>query len=86
MVPRVKPPTPALLERLRSPSFLSEAQRKAIHLSFIVLPFDLLFETLHQSPPVQEAGQAVVGGLGLQRTLLLLDLLGHGVEGPGQDS
>jgi dolichol kinase len=31
---------------LRSPSFLSEAQRKLIHLSFVVLPLELLFETL----------------------------------------
>lgn len=36
-----KPRTP-----LRSASFLSEAQRKAIHLSFIVLPLELLFEVL----------------------------------------
>ncbi len=34
------------LALLRSPSFLSELRRKAIHLSFIVLPLDLLFEVL----------------------------------------
>jgi len=31
---------------LRSRTFLTEAQRKAIHLSFIVLPLELLFQTL----------------------------------------
>jgi dolichol kinase len=31
---------------LRSPSFLSELRRKAIHLSLLVLPLDLLFEVL----------------------------------------
>jgi dolichol kinase len=34
------------LAPLRSPSFLSELKRKAIHLSFLVLPLDLLFEVL----------------------------------------
>ena len=34
------------LEPLRSPSFLTEARRKAIHLSFLVLPLELLFQTL----------------------------------------
>jgi len=38
------PPDP--LAPLRSPAFLSEAQRKAIHLAFIVLPLELLFEVL----------------------------------------
>jgi dolichol kinase len=39
------PPTDPLAV-LRSPSFLSELQRKAIHLSLLVLPLDLLFEVL----------------------------------------
>ncbi|HTM57007.1 MAG TPA: phosphatidate cytidylyltransferase [Candidatus Udaeobacter sp.] len=34
------------LEPLRSRSWLVEARRKAIHLSFMVLPLDLLFELL----------------------------------------
>ena len=34
------------LAPLRSKSFLTEAQRKAIHLSFVVLPLELLFQTL----------------------------------------
>ena len=44
------PPEPAdptdPLAALRSPSFLSELRRKAIHLSLLVLPLDLLFEVL----------------------------------------
>jgi dolichol kinase len=38
------PPDP--LAPLRSPSFLTEAQRKAIHLSFLILPLELLYQTL----------------------------------------
>jgi dolichol kinase len=34
------------LAALRSPSFLSELRRKAIHLSLIILPLDLLLELL----------------------------------------
>jgi dolichol kinase len=34
------------LEPLRSPQWLSEARRKAIHLGFLVLPLDLLHEVL----------------------------------------
>ena len=34
------------LEALRSPQWLSEARRKAIHLSFIVLPLELLLRVL----------------------------------------
>lgn len=47
MTPPV-PPGPGAdpLAPLRSPSFLSELRRKAIHLSFLVLPLDLLFEVL----------------------------------------
>ena len=46
-----RPPAVADLDldpatRLRSPSFLAELWRKAIHLSFLVLPLDLLFEVL----------------------------------------
>jgi dolichol kinase len=48
VTPPAPPPGPGAdpLAPLRSPSFVSELGRKAIHLSFIVLPLDLLFETL----------------------------------------
>ncbi len=39
-----KPADP--LEPLRSPQWLTEARRKAIHLTFIVLPLELLLEVL----------------------------------------
>jgi dolichol kinase len=39
-------PTRDPLAPLRSPSFLSELRRKAIHLGFLVLPLNLLFEVL----------------------------------------
>ncbi len=39
-------PSPDPLASLRSPSFLSELRRKAIHLSLIVLPLDILLEVL----------------------------------------
>jgi dolichol kinase len=48
----VTPPAPSSgpgadpLAPLRSPSFLAELRRKAIHLSFLVLPLDLLVEAL----------------------------------------
>jgi len=45
MPPGPAPPTDPLAP-LRSPSFLSELRRKAIHLSLLVLPLDLLFEVL----------------------------------------
>lgn len=44
MTPRVLPSDP--LAPLRSPSFLTELRRKAIHLSFLVLPLELLWQTL----------------------------------------
>ena len=40
------PPFADPLEPLRSPQWLSEARRKAIHLGFILLPLDLLHEVL----------------------------------------
>jgi dolichol kinase len=40
------PATPDPLALLRSPSFLSELRRKAIHLTFLLLPLNLLFEIL----------------------------------------
>lgn len=40
------PPPADPLEPLRSPQWLSEARRKAIHLGFLVLPLDLLHEVL----------------------------------------
>jgi dolichol kinase len=39
-------PLPGPLASLRSPSFLTELRRKAVHLSLIVLPLDLLYEVL----------------------------------------
>ena len=43
--PGQTPPTDPLAS-LRTPSFLSELRRKAIHLALLVLPLDLLFEVL----------------------------------------
>lgn len=45
MPPDPTPPTDPLAP-LRSPSFVSELRRKAIHLSLLALPLDLLFEVL----------------------------------------
>lgn len=42
--PAPRPDDP--LEPLRSPQWLSEARRKAIHLGFLILPLDLLHEVL----------------------------------------
>lgn len=39
-------PVNEALEPLRSPQWLSEARRKAIHLGFLILPLDLLHEVL----------------------------------------
>ena len=39
-------PSPDPLEPLRSPQWLSEARRKAIHLAFLVLPLGLQYEWL----------------------------------------
>jgi dolichol kinase len=44
MTPHGRPEDP--LQPLRTKSWLTEARRKAIHLSFMVLPLDLLFEVL----------------------------------------
>jgi len=44
--PLAGPTRPDPLAALRSPGWLTEARRKAIHLSFIVLPLDLLYEVL----------------------------------------
>jgi dolichol kinase len=45
--PKPRPEVPAHpLEPLRSPQWLTEARRKAIHLTFIVLPLELLLEFL----------------------------------------
>ncbi len=45
-MPATSPSPPDPLKPLRSRSWLTEARRKAIHLSFIILPLELLFETL----------------------------------------
>ena len=40
------PPIPDPLEPLRSPGWLAEARRKAIHLGMVIIPLELLFEVL----------------------------------------
>jgi dolichol kinase len=57
---------------LRSPSFLSELRRKAIHLCFLVLPLDLLFEVL---PWPRGRGQWTLLLLVLAFGALALDVL-----------
>jgi dolichol kinase len=60
------------LAPLRSPSFLSELGRKAIHLSLLVLPLDLLFEVL---PWPRGRGQWTLLLLVLAFGALALDVL-----------
>ncbi len=46
-MPRVPTPRPSdPLEPLRSPQWLTEARRKAIHVSFLILPLELLHQVL----------------------------------------
>lgn len=68
-MPPATPPPPDPLKPLRSRGWLTEARRKAIHLSFIILPLELLFESL---PWPRGKGQwrlllivACVGAIGL---------------------
>jgi dolichol kinase len=72
----VKPPdrVPALdpLAPLQSPGFLAELRRKAIHLSFIVLPLDLLFQLL---PWPQGRGQWTLLLVTLTLAALAIDVL-----------
>jgi dolichol kinase len=72
----VTPPDPTSpadpLAPLRSPSFLSELRRKAIHLSLLVLPLDLLFEVL---PWPRGRGQGTLLLLVLAFGALALDVL-----------
>jgi len=60
------------LAPLRSKRFLTEAQRKAIHLSFLVFPLELLFETL---PWPRGRGQFRLLFLALVAGAILVDLL-----------
>ena len=60
------------LAPLRSKSFVTEAQRKAIHLSFIVLPLELLFQTL---PWPRGRGQFRLLFLALVVAAIAIDLL-----------
>ena len=60
------------LAPLRSKRFLTEAQRKAIHLSFIVLPLELLFQTL---PWPRGRSQFRLLFLGLVVVAIAIDLL-----------
>ncbi len=70
---RAPKPDPAdPLAPLRSRSFLTEAQRKAIHLSFIVLPLELLFQTL---PWPRSRGQFRLLFLVLVVAAIVFDLL-----------
>jgi dolichol kinase len=63
---------PDPLAVLRSPSFVSELRRKAIHLSLLVLPLDLLFEVL---PWPRGRGQWTLLLLVLAFGALALDVL-----------
>jgi len=65
-------PRPDPLAVLRSPSFLSELRRKAIHLSLFVLPLNLLFEAL---PWPRGRGQWTLLLLVLAFGALALDVL-----------
>ena len=66
------PATPDPFAALRSPSFLSELRRKAIHLCLLVLPLDLLFEVL---PWPRGRGQWTLLLLVLAFGALALDVL-----------
>jgi dolichol kinase len=68
--PRPLPEDP--LEPLRSPQWLTEARRKAIHLSFIVLPLQLLFELL---PWPRSRGEFRVMFLALTAAAIAVDVL-----------
>lgn len=57
---------------LKTPSFLREVSRKAIHLSFLVLPLELLYKVL---PWPQTKGHFRVLFLGLTALAILVDLL-----------
>ena len=70
LTPDLAEPDP--LAVLRSPSFLSELRRKAIHLSLLVLPLDLLFEVL---PWPRGRGQWTLLLLVLAFGALALDVL-----------
>ena len=60
------------LEPLRSPQWLTEARRKAIHLSFIVLPLQLLLELL---PWPRSRGEFRFLFLALTAAAIALDVL-----------
>lgn len=70
---RPEPPSKAdPLEVLRSPQWLTEARRKAIHLSFIVLPLELLLRLL---PWPRTRGEFRVLFLALTAGAVALDVL-----------
>ncbi len=68
------PPDPRrdLFAPLREPAFLTEAQRKAIHLGFLILPLELLF---HFLPWPQGRGEFRVLFLLLVAGAIAIDLL-----------
>ena len=72
MSPGAAPDPRDPLAPLRSKTFVTEAQRKAIHLSFIVLPLELLFQTL---PWPRGRGQFRLLFLGLVIAAIAVDLL-----------
>ena len=71
MSPRTRGPEDPL-EPLRSRQWLTEARRKAIHLSFVVLPLELLLEVL---PWPRGRGQFRVLFLVLTASAIALDVL-----------
>jgi len=60
------------LAPLRRPEWLAEARRKAIHVSFLVLPLELLFELL---PWPRTRGEFRVVFLGLTAAAITIDVL-----------
>lgn len=72
MRPNDPPSPPDPLAPLRSPSFLSEVRRKAIHLALLILPLDLLYEVL---PWPRGRSQWTILLVALALGALALDLL-----------
>jgi dolichol kinase len=69
----VKKPRPkSPIAPLQTPSFLREVSRKAIHLSFLVLPLELLYRVL---PWPQTKGQFRLLFVALTAIAILIDLL-----------
>lgn len=69
---RPEQPKADFLEALRSPQWLTEARRKAIHLSFLVLPLELLLQVL---PWPRSRNEFRLLFLGLTAGAVTLDVL-----------